>query len=592
MHRRAGAVTLVFELALLGILFVFPAQGQTFTVVHSFTNPGSEGQNPGGLVLDATDNLYGPTNLGGASNMGAVFKVDPEGKLTLLHSFSGPDGEWPSLESNLLLDQAGNLYGTTLEGGGACTFPGCGEVFRLDPGGRLTVLHGFTGGADGGSPFPGLVLDQKGNLYGTALHGGAHCHEFPNDGCGVVFKLDAAGNQTTLYSFLGQPDGLLPHAGVLLDDAGNFYGTTFRGGSGSTLDGCGIVFRLNPANLNPYTILHDFTCGADGANPLAGLVQDAAGNLYGTTHSGGDLTCGGGSGCGVVFKLDPVGNQTVLYAFKGGASGAFPSAPLVLDPAGNLFGTTLQGGNLSTCGGNGCGVAFRLDTAGNLTILHTFTGPDGANPSTGLLRNAAGNFYGTTQNGGDLSACPGVGCGVVFQLVFGADFALSASELTPGVVNAGGSSSATVNLIAVGGFSDAVPLSCTVEPSPPQAPTCSISPGSVSPAAPATLTVRTSAPTAALRPAPGPDLFSAFFFPLVGLAALLFCFGLRRKGRIAIATLACGLAAVLLSQFACSGNGGRVGGNSGTPSGTYTITVSGASSGSVRHFAITSFTVH
>jgi uncharacterized repeat protein (TIGR03803 family) len=186
-------------------------------------------------------------------------------------------------------------------------------------------------------------------MYGTAT-------------CGVVFKLSPAGTETVLYSFTGQPDGGNPEAGLVRDAAGNLYGTTAFGGSSTTCPaGCGTVFKLSPTGTE--TVLHSFT-GPDGANPYAGLVRDAAGSLYGTTSSGGvkSSACQGGSEtCGVAFKLSPTGTETVLYSFTGGADGDVPYAGLIQDAAGNLYGTTAYGGANSTCDPPyGCGVVFRL----------------------------------------------------------------------------------------------------------------------------------------------------------------------------------------------------------------------------------------
>jgi uncharacterized repeat protein (TIGR03803 family) len=314
---------------------------------------------------------------------------------TALYSFTGgADGGYPS--AGLVPDAAGNLYGTTSEGGSlsGCSPYGCGLVFKLDPTGNERVLYTFTGGADGGLPYAGLIRDAGGNLYGTTFEGGdlSGCY---GSGCGVVFKLDPAGNETVLYTFTGGADGANPAAGLIRDAAGDFYGTTENGGTYQY----GAVFKLDPAGNE--TALYTFTGGIDGASPAASLIRDAAGNLYGTAAGGGNPTGECPYGCGVVFKLDPAGNETVLRSFTGGTDGGFPYAGLILDAAGNLYGTTNQGGTPNGCGGNGCGVVFKLDPAGNETVLHSFTGgAGGAILRASLIRDPAGNLYGTTAYDG------------------------------------------------------------------------------------------------------------------------------------------------------------------------------------------------
>jgi uncharacterized repeat protein (TIGR03803 family) len=255
-----------------------------------------------------------------------------------------------------------------------------------------SVLYSFTGGADGGNPWAPLIQDAAGNLYGTTQAGGS-------SGWGTVFKLDASATETVLYSFTGGTDGGFPLAGLVRDEAGNLYGTTFLGGDFAC--SCGTVFKLDPTGK--VTVLYTFTgYPGDGAAPNAGMVRDRAGNLYGMTSSGGAY------GDGIVFKLDTNGRETLLYTFTGGADGSFPLGDLILDAAGNLYGTTFYGGRGCAAG---CGVVFRLNKAGKLTLLHTFTGtPDGQGPHGGLLRDAAGNLYGATSNGGAHS------WGTVFKL--------------------------------------------------------------------------------------------------------------------------------------------------------------------------------
>ncbi len=251
-----------------------------------------------------------------------------------------------------------------------------------------SVLYTFTGGADGAAPLGGdLILDPEGNLYGTtALGGDLSCPAANPPGCGVVFKLDRAGKQSVLHTFTGGADGKAPFQGVVRDAEGTLYGTANLGGT----YGAGVVFKLDKAG--DETILYTFTGGADGGCPY-GLLRDDAGNIFGAAE------CGGAAGAGAVFKLDRAGKESVLYSFTGGADGASPNN-LTQDAQGNFVATTYAGGNLSDCGGRGCGVVFRLDRAGKETVLYTFTGgTDGSNPFANVIPDGAGNLYGTASGG-------------------------------------------------------------------------------------------------------------------------------------------------------------------------------------------------
>lgn len=406
IFARSAGIALALVAALWLAVVVPSAQAQAYkeTVLHTFT--GADGFYPqAGVIRDAAGNLYGTTRFGGAYNAGVVFKVDATGKETVLYTFTGhADGGAP--ESGLIHDAAGNLYGTTRDGGKPfCGHPssGCGVVFKIDTAGNETVLHAFSSTDLGGyGPIGGLVADAAGNLYGTTSGGGdLNCNPHRSPGCGAVFKLDSAGAETVLYTFHYQ-HGAFPYAGVIRDGKGNLYGTANGGGGASN---AGVVFKLHTNGV--LTVLHSFTRRADGAFPYAALIHDAADNLYGTTYGGG------ANGSGVAFKLDTTGNETVLYAFSTGhGDGDSPYAGLIRDAAGNLYGTTFNGGGSS----NG-GVVFKLDTAGNETVLYKFKGEtDGANPYGGLVQDAAGNLYGATANGGDPGCNSGNGCGTVFEL--------------------------------------------------------------------------------------------------------------------------------------------------------------------------------
>ena len=255
--------------------------------------------------------------------------------------------------------------------------------------GSFVTLHSFTGQPDGANPQASLIQDSAGNFYGTTTNGGT-------SGLGTVFKLDASGTETIVYSFAGQPDGANPQAGLVLNAGGNLYGTTTSGGTANF----GTVFKVDPTGK--ATILYSFTGAADGSKPLAGLVTDSSGDFYGTT----DL--GGASGAGVVFKVDTTGKETVLHSFTGGTDGAFPRADLLLDASGNFYSATSGGGTFDCLTGGshstGCGTVFKLDTTGTETVLYSFlgknAGPDGAFPAAALVRDSSGNLYGTTFEGG------------------------------------------------------------------------------------------------------------------------------------------------------------------------------------------------
>ena len=333
-----------------GIAFELTTTGET--VLHRFAG-GTDGANPyAGLIEGAAGTFYGTTSAGGTSNSGVVFKVTKTGE-TVLHTFTGPPGDGAIPYAGLVQDSAGNLYGTTSAGGKFNS----GVVFKLDTAGSETILYNFTGGADGAFPYGGLLLNSAGNLLGTTSGGGITTGNCYPGGCGVVFFVDATtGAQTVLYSFTGSPDGAFPYAGLIGDASGNIYGTTYNGGSGPCTNGCGVVFKLDKAGTE--TVLHSLTgYPTDGAFPYAGVVLDTAGNVYGTA------TYGGESDNGVVFKLDTTGTETMVYSFPGGADGAVPRGGLVLDSSDNLYGTTYDGGLTSAaCGGKdgGCGIVFKL----------------------------------------------------------------------------------------------------------------------------------------------------------------------------------------------------------------------------------------
>jgi len=418
LSQRATTAALVS--AILLVLMVFAtqsAQAQTFNVLHNFTGE-QDGQFPfAGLTMDQAGNLYGTAAKGGAG-YGTVFKLKRSGSSFLfnpLYSFGeGNDGAGPT--APVIFGKDGTLYGTTIAGGGSqnggCAnflgYPGCGTVFNLRPYPTVcktalcdwneTVLYRFTGGGDGAGPDGALLFDQAGIIYGTAPIGGIDsCF---GNGCGVVYKLTPSNGgwvQSVLYSFLGNnggPDGGVPHSGVVFDRAGNLYGTTYVGGNGNQ---GGTVFQLTPSGSGwMENQIYVFQRGNDGGNPLAGVIFDSSGSLYGATISYGT---GGG---GTAFELTPSDGSwalTILHGFVGGNECGGPQyGSLVMDQAGNLYGTTYCDG------ANNAGSVFKLTPSGGTwmyTSLHDFTGSnDGGHPVGGVTLDSNGNLYGTASVGG------------------------------------------------------------------------------------------------------------------------------------------------------------------------------------------------
>jgi len=418
----AGKPIFVIFIALLLASAIVPSQAQArkFKVLHAFHGTPTDGAIPEAQLLrDAAGNIYGTTGAGGTGacqyGCGTAFKLDRNGKRVWLHSFNSKNGLGPM--AGLMRDKAGNLYGTTVLGGDTkCYQYGCGTVYKLDQAGKETLLHRFHGSPDGEFPEALLVEDVTGNLYGTTTAGGILSS-------GVVFKVDPTGKESVLYRFCSETncaDGNGADSGVIIDGAGNLYGVTGGGGAFAA----GTAYELDKTGRE--TVLYNFTGGADGGFPVSVLLADSTGNLYGTTQDGGNGQCGGaGCGVVFELSPQSDGNWTerVLYVFcslSNCADGERPIAgPLVRDAAGNLYGTTFFGGANRNCNGDACGVVFKLDPAGTETVLHSFTGgTDGALPRAGLVRDNAGNLYGMTEIGGDVKCAienlPG--CGVVFKI--------------------------------------------------------------------------------------------------------------------------------------------------------------------------------
>jgi len=328
------------------------------------------------------------------------------GTTKLIYSFAGnADGEYTDTE--LVTDSAGNLYGTSVQGGTSSS----GTVFQVTTSGVHTVLYNFTGSADGAEPYKGVTLDTAGNLYGTAVGGGGGSCD---GGCGVVFKLtNSSGTwtQSVIHTFTGGTDGSGPGSPVSFDKHGNLYGTTPTGGA----NGVGVVYQMKPDGTGgwKFRVIHVFTGGADGAGGSAGrLIVDAAGNLYGV------CTTGGTNGFGTVFEISPSHGQwqfTTLYAFKDQPDGGLPYGGLIFDKAGNLYGTTYY------AGAHDVGTVYKLARSNGTwteSVLYSFKGgTDGAQPIGGLVTDAAGSLYGTTSGGGAASCS----CGVIFKMTRGAN---------------------------------------------------------------------------------------------------------------------------------------------------------------------------
>lgn len=404
MHPAARSLrraTMVITSVLGVVLLCANASAQNAGVIFSF-NSGAGGYDPiAGLVANSAGNLFGTTHVGGINNAGVAFQLIHQGngwKETVLHSFGG-SGDGTFLFGGLTLGAKGNLYGITADGGSY----GGGIAFELSPtsggGWNETILYNFGSNSSDGSYSTGnLIRDKSGNLYGTSSMGGAN-------GFGTVFELSPSGgqwNETILCSFEFSDGGYGPNGGLVFDSQGNLYGVTIAE-----------VFELSPAADGTWTktVIHTFNGYPDGWNTNGSLVFDKLGNLYGTTFAGGSATTCGQNGCGTVFELSPSGGswqETILHNFdNNGADGVGPEAGVVIGPEGTLYGTTLSGGNSTTCGiaGYNCGTVFALrNTSGGWEerILVDFSqnGASGYEPQSSLTFGMNGDLFGTTIGGG------------------------------------------------------------------------------------------------------------------------------------------------------------------------------------------------
>jgi len=402
MKCNQRAATLTAAILVVVVLGAIPGSHimaqTTFKTLHKFGTTKNDGlASAASLVFDQSGNLYGTTVTGGDLNCGCgvVFRLtqqtDGSWKESLLHIFKDlSPGGGPT--ANVIFDKVGNLYGTTASGGPSHY----GTVFKLSPNADGTwnesVIYAFNGQHDGGAPQAGLIFDQAGNLYGTTFLSG--------NSNGTVFQLTPNTNggwaHSVLYAFGPGKTGFGPHAGVIFDQAGNLYGTAEFGGSGG-----GVVFRLTKGSNGKWTetVLHSFTGGKDGGAPQGGVIFDQAGNLYGTTFGGGagkngvvfrlTATAGGG------WKAEPLHQFTL----EGRKDGGQPVAGLIFDSAGNLYGTATRGGAY------GFGVVFKLANGGwKETLLHSFKNNPGSVPSAALISDSAGNLYGTSLGDGESTA--------------------------------------------------------------------------------------------------------------------------------------------------------------------------------------------
>lgn len=407
-------------LALICAAAALPSSAQTFKPLFSFD--GTNGAVPLGPLTQGLDgNFYGTTPDFGAHNAGTVFRITPNGTLATIYNFCAQtnctDGSAP--EAALVLGRDGSFYGTTYYGGGGNCESGCGTVFKITPQGALTSLYSFTGDADGSRPQETpLIQATDGNFYGSTSAGGSNRF----NGGGTIFRITPSGQLTTAYRFPytdGQyPNGGNAQGGLLQAADGNFYGTTAGGGPYNA----GTVFQLTPAGT--LTTLYNFCSGGspcvDGQYPSGGLVLGTDGKLYGTTLYGGTSTlCNNGpfTDCGTVFTISLAGTLTTLHSFVN-TDGNNPQ-PIILATDGNFYGTTYIGGDTQLCTNTdiegGCGVIYKITSAGTFTLLHIFDGTDGNSPNV-LLQGTNGAFYGTTRYGGpsgyDYGAVYGLGVGL------------------------------------------------------------------------------------------------------------------------------------------------------------------------------------
>ncbi len=372
----------------MGTLFSLQADGSGFETFYAFHY--TEGISPvSSLLADGSQNLYGTTEQGGLDNLGTVFELRRDGSgFSTLHDFSEPNGDGAFPDAPVIFDGDGNLFGTTSTTYGS----GPGAVFRLLPGAGYSLLHTFGSSPDGGRPLAALALVSPSTLVGTASNGGQFAE-------GTIFALKTDGTSFQVLHDFAVSDGVAPSASVVSNIQQQLFGTTAGGGA----SGQGTIYTIGTTGTG-FSVLHSFVGGSnDGAQPLSAVVIDAFGFLYGTTSAGGPANRG------VVFRMKTDGSMfSVLHGFAGGMTdGDDPPSSLTLDGSGNLYGTTYRGGV------SNAGVIFRMKTdGGGFTLLHSFAGfpQDGGYPTAALILDEYGNLYGTTSGGGAGSG------GIVFKL--------------------------------------------------------------------------------------------------------------------------------------------------------------------------------
>jgi uncharacterized repeat protein (TIGR03803 family) len=367
------------------------AQTYQYEVIHAFTGP--DGRKPLGTLFPVGSDFYGTTSAGGdtsglcAPGCGTVFRIDSSNTLTTLHVFDSSTDAFPPF-AGLVSGGDGNYYGTTVMGGAL----GDGAVFRMDPAGNVTTVHDFDHDTEGWSLETPLTLADDGNLYGTTLWG--TCSD-TRQICGMVFRMTTAGDLTPLHTFgTDTGEGYLSLSPLLQATSIDFYGTTTLGGGANPNvcgDGCGTVFHMSVSGA--LTTVHAFDSD-DGNSPIGALIQ-ADGNVYGVTEAGG------ASGLGTIYRIDAQGGFTSLHSFDG-TDGSGPKAGLVQAPDGNFYGTTESGGQF------GFGTVFRMDAAGNVVAVHHFDGSSASAPegsigfaTAELVVGSDGKLYGARFRGGD-----------------------------------------------------------------------------------------------------------------------------------------------------------------------------------------------
>jgi len=380
--------------AMLLLAPIAGAHASQFKVLYSFTG-GSDGGNPGAgsLIMDMSGNIYGSALEG----TGTVYRLTSKGSETTLYTFSEGSGGFEP--EGLIVDDSGDLWGPALSGGDD---GGCGVIFKISSKGKESVVHTFSGPPkDGCSPSGELITDSSGNFFGPTAGGGK------NRG-GSVFMLAHDGVESLIHSFSPKHGGFNPLGGLIMDANDNLYGVDAQGGRSKS----GAVFKVTKEGLEAIVYAFKGSPG-DGAEPGSSLLRDREGNLYGTTFGGGSRGCQSDSGCGVVFQIAPTGAETVLHFFDAKhGDGGNPTAGLIADSTGNLYGTTEYGGGNCGLTVYGCGTVFEITRGGTETVLYSFgKGSKGANPTAGLLSDAKGNLYGTASEGGIY------GYGSVFELI-------------------------------------------------------------------------------------------------------------------------------------------------------------------------------